>query len=170
MRDPRKPSKPIRFRLFARVGTRIRCGCPSQTSSFAACCSAFPSANSARVGILPPATEFATRPPDRRAERCGPRVLVDEHRGRASGIEHRTDLLEVLLGQQDGQVPLDLTQPAERTLVDVTQLGRVDRGSSSFVSTRRSSARIAPLSISALSAVPVSPVKSALPEMINRGC
>src|SRR3954468_24023438 len=67
----------------------------------------------------------ATRVAGGGRERCGPRVLVDQHAGDASGVHRGGEPGDVLLGQQLGELGLEDLQRSE--LVQVGQLHRLDR-------------------------------------------
>src|SRR3954470_19439384 len=68
--------------------------------------------------------QLAARAASRRRERRRPDVLVDQHTGHAAGIHRGSEVLDVLLGQQLGELGLEDLQRAE--LVQIGELQRLD--------------------------------------------
>src|SRR3954451_9699753 len=68
--------------------------------------------------------QLATRVAGGGGERCGPGVLVDQDARDAAGLHRGGEVVDVLLGQQLGELGLEDLQRAE--LVQIGQLHRID--------------------------------------------
>ena len=110
--------------------------------------------------------ELATGAACGRRERRRPDVLVDEHAGHTAGLHRRREVLDVLLGEQLGQLGLELR--ADRVPRRPTSSMASTVPSSSLMRIRTSMTRMVPASTSLRSSSAISPVKCWLPRRGTR--